>query len=497
MTLLVKSKRHHRLRFPKDCEPGLPYTEIIDEKGFRKDNCPKDLDEIISLPTFERNPSPYSEWLLHNRNLRIIINTFMPFISSKVLNLPSLYSNGSSKEIDTINELDTLIIGGGSAGLGALSETENSLLVTMESPGDVIYDYPEVPGIDFDQFLTTIKNTIKEKGNRIIQGKYLGKFEEGILLETKDKFLLIKKINKIIFTAGARYIPPIIEGNDLPGIISRNLFNKLIYNYEKKLDKVIIIGGSNDALKSALLSSKKGIKTKVIYKKGFELFSKFYKEKAEEEGIEMIPITSAKLIGKTHVEGIEYNGFFEQAKLVVYSIIKQPRLEIPANYDDDYVFLDKVDIYVPKHDIYGRYSENIYIEGGLRGISDHYTSYLTGKLAADKIEYLDEINDRIKSEEPYLLELYSNYKNSTYYNMPTDSPYLYSEGGYICECEDVTYNDVASAIKLGYKTVEEIKRVSGICTGECQGKYCAYLVGSLIKSKRLITFRSPLIPTVI
>jgi len=42
----------------------------------------------------------------------------------------------------------------------------------------------------------------------------------------------------------------------------------------------------------------------------------------------------------------------------------------------------------------------------------------------------------------------------------------------ICRCEDVTLEDVEHTIAIGYASVEEVKRYTGLGTGPCQGKEC-------------------------
>lgn len=42
----------------------------------------------------------------------------------------------------------------------------------------------------------------------------------------------------------------------------------------------------------------------------------------------------------------------------------------------------------------------------------------------------------------------------------------------VCRCEDVTLADVEHTIAIGYATVEEVKRYTGLGTGPCQGKEC-------------------------
>ena len=42
----------------------------------------------------------------------------------------------------------------------------------------------------------------------------------------------------------------------------------------------------------------------------------------------------------------------------------------------------------------------------------------------------------------------------------------------VCRCEDVTLDDIQHTIALGYKSVEEVKRYTGLGTGPCEGKEC-------------------------
>lgn len=42
----------------------------------------------------------------------------------------------------------------------------------------------------------------------------------------------------------------------------------------------------------------------------------------------------------------------------------------------------------------------------------------------------------------------------------------------VCRCEDVTLVDVEHTLSLGYVSVEEVKRYTGLGTGPCQGKEC-------------------------
>jgi len=42
----------------------------------------------------------------------------------------------------------------------------------------------------------------------------------------------------------------------------------------------------------------------------------------------------------------------------------------------------------------------------------------------------------------------------------------------ICHCEDISLDDLYSALEQGYAEIESLKRFTGIGTGKCQGKCC-------------------------
>lgn len=73
------------------------------------------------------------------------------------------------------------------------------------------------------------------------------------------------------------------------------------------------------------------------------------------------------------------------------------------------------------------------------------------------------------------------------------------ENTIICRCSDVTLKQVRDLIKEGYVTYDEIKRITRIGMGPCQGKTCGQLVmreiagatGQNIKDIKFQTIRPP------
>ncbi len=72
----------------------------------------------------------------------------------------------------------------------------------------------------------------------------------------------------------------------------------------------------------------------------------------------------------------------------------------------------------------------------------------------------------------------------------------------VCRCEDVTLAEVEHALEIGYATIEECKRFTGLGTGPCQGKECQAHVARLLEARgvppaalRPFTARPPFAPT--
>lgn len=72
----------------------------------------------------------------------------------------------------------------------------------------------------------------------------------------------------------------------------------------------------------------------------------------------------------------------------------------------------------------------------------------------------------------------------------------------VCRCEDLTLEDIRELIKKGYKSVDEIKRVSRCGMGPCQGRTCRDIVlnelakaeGKNVSELKMSTFRPPVKP---
>ena len=79
---------------------------------------------------------------------------------------------------------------------------------------------------------------------------------------------------------------------------------------------------------------------------------------------------------------------------------------------------------------------------------------------------------------------------------------MVSRKAFVCLCEDVTVHELRQVIRRGYTDIEEIKRITGIGTGPCQGKQCLHTLRVIISEETgmrmgeipLTTSRPPLDP---
>lgn len=464
MNLKILSKRHRRVRAPKDCEKGLPYTEIV-VNGKRINVC-----EHLSTNLFTKNNKlslKVSSSVIHSKLLK---NRIILSLVPKILNVPDKYSESSTLEVDNLN-VETLILGAGIGGLSALENCNSCLMITDNLDDEFFYD--ETANINV---LQKIKEILKNKHGKIIYGTFIGKYDEGLVFRINKKYYVIKYKNLVI-ASGSRYIPPVFQNNDLPGIVSRRLYLK----YKNIFERIIVIGSTDLAIRTALPKS-----AIILYKSGTANFSKIWLEKAENMGIELVGVNKILVKRSGKKLKINYDGTEKEADAIVFAINRQPRIEILSNIGYEYTFYSPVHIYLPIHDVDGTISETTKVVGGARGLYDEILSYLSGKIIYGND--LDEFLEGLKNTYLY------NFYNSSYVNQHMSvSPYFFGDG-YICECEDITSKEVIDKISKGYKDVESIKRLTGASTGYCQGKICSYLLGSLTTSNSLITFRSPIYP---
>lgn len=78
----------------------------------------------------------------------------------------------------------------------------------------------------------------------------------------------------------------------------------------------------------------------------------------------------------------------------------------------------------------------------------------------------------------------------------------FSDNTIICRCEEITLGEIRELIRKGYRSVDEIKRISRAGMGPCQGRTCRQLImqeiarfeGKNLSELKMPTFRPPTKP---
>lgn len=65
----------------------------------------------------------------------------------------------------------------------------------------------------------------------------------------------------------------------------------------------------------------------------------------------------------------------------------------------------------------------------------------------------------------------------------------------VCRCEDITLEDIHALIKQGYRTIDEIKRVSRAGMGPCQGRTCRMLIAQELAKAYGVSMEEVIMPT--
>lgn len=445
MEAVARSKRLLRPRSPKDIEYGMPYVE---------EGTVFDKETPVSarlMSRFAKAPS-----LMHTKPIRYLPSSLLERVG-KSLNVPLRYENVGPKPIERIQNVKTLIIGGGDSSIVYYLANRDDKTLLISDSIRPFFENPEFFLDPHDDDLTSLKKAIKDIKH--LPSRFIGKFDEGIVLEGENAFYIVSPQNIFIGTGG-RYVSPIFRNNDLPGVISKSLY---LHSQLYKKDEIhYFIGSTDDILRSALIHKGGSI---VFYKRGTDLFSSFFREKAEERGVELIAIDTLYVKGRGRVEEIVYDGNSVHTDLLVFGIIKQPRLEVTSNLGCKNKILPS-GLIVPD-----LCPEGIRPSGGAVGISDPHNSMRDALNETMDLQYERQITEKVLV-----------------------SPYITDNGGFACECEDVPFKEVLDLLSRGYKNTEEVKRLAGLGTGTCQGRNCVYQIASHLRDPAMITFRSPIFP---
>ena len=392
-----------------------------------------------------------------------------------------------------------------------LEEIEKDIVIIGSEPGAIILanELSSHRGLDV---LLVYRGSVAYKDydvridssvERLENGAYLGFFEDGYLFVDRSRRRLYKakKINKIIFSEGTRETYPIFENNDLPGIISSDLFLRLLEECSLKNKKIIVLSYGWWGRYVASQALRAGAETTVLTPE----------ESLEKTDYEVVSgVVEVVGVGYPVIRGLKYvskrSRGFVRADLVVSALHRQPNIEsmLQLGAEPAYTeYLEAITINVREDGSVDKL--NVIGFGEMTGTPRNYLVQ-----EAELISRLVRGSSLSENEKDLLRKIYYEKKivdlrNKIISKKP--SFYLAKENNidglkFTCLCEDVLLRDVVDAYERGYETLEKIKRYTALGTGVCQGRLCKYASAMLLSylervplgSIGLIRQRPPLEP---
>ncbi|MGC9009816.1 MAG: FAD-dependent oxidoreductase [Sulfolobales archaeon] len=327
---------------------------------------------------------------------------------------------------------------------------------------------------------------------RLDDTSYIGFFEDGHLFVNRRKRKVYRaRINKLIFATGTRETYPIFENNDLPGIISSDLFLRLLEaGCDIRNKRIVVLGHGWWG---------RYVASKAVERKGDVTILTSEESVEKTSGYRVIAgVKEVRGEGYPVIKGLKYftkdtKGFVE-ADLVVSALHRQPVIEPLLQLKAEPAYTENLEAVTIYTNINGETSaKNIYMIGEATGTSREDLIREAELLA----RFFTGRNSLSEKERDSLKNIYDRKRIVDFYSkIVTERPRFYLGGDdidglkFICLCEDVTLNDVIKTYDMGYETLEKIKRYTALGTGSCQGRWCKYTALMLLSYFRKVPLGS-------
>jgi hypothetical protein len=368
-------------------------------------------------------------WFYENILLRP--TRFQEFFLRQLRRSSSALPLASSKKLlgkNLIMNCNTLVVGGGEAGLAA-AET------LRESGIDVLL---------VDEQLNSEKKNIESwhLSGTIALGLYRKSQSQTSALCASTNGSININFERLVVATGAYDRLPIFPGNDLPGIIGSNAFERLCLTDALPVSKTFALyAPKNVALQLANRANDAGIK--FAWATGS---SELPENIADRVYNSAYPI---RALGRGSLQRVQLSDNRTLDCDVLVIGFRQPTYELQIQAGQ-----------TPKYQGPG---SAILVDG-----NPDLPLLTVGEAAgvvADVKEHTHALVKQWLAGEASLTEPSSS-------PAPFPGPFPLSKKVIACPCEDVRVDDIRVALSDGYNSIEHLKRRTGAATGPCQGKLC-------------------------
>ncbi len=402
--------------------------------------------------------------------------------------LPSLreaaWGEPTRSKLEHMN-VDVLVVGGGIAGLKAASAAAKSgasvLLVEAHR------DLGGRQGFLERNTIGRLLEDARDKGVRILPSTlYLGRFPEGyVLAEKPHRRLIVVEAHAMIYAGGSMDPIPLMGNNDLPGIISSDYALRILgYGYTPK--RAVILASRLTApwaFRIASIIISRGASVAIISREPL----RGAPTPSRAEVYDNVGVITAQ--GRCSVRGVKLSsGERIRGDMVVSALRRHPLIQplLQLGAKPMYCRRSRTIVAQPPPGVFvvGEAGGGCMDAGDPRSIGEHASEYARRGGGEQRPEGVDDV-------ESVSVEQVAEWLSGRVGGMQ-----------FLCLCSDVTLQDLVETYRVGYESMEKIKRYSALGTGPCQGKACmttaalilSKITGRSIGSIGLFRQRTPIMP---
>ena len=380
--------------------------------------------------------------------------------------------------------VDVLVIGGGPAGLAAVTEAATAGADTL------LLEQRSETGGDAGALAAAV-----DAGARVLTGApAFGVFDGPIVAAATRGTLYRIRPRHLVFATGAVEQAAVFPNNDLPGIVLSSAIERLVETYRVLPGRRAVVLTSGDAgYRSARLLKDAGAAVTVVDLRSADASPVI-------DGIRSLPgQTILAAHGRRRVEGVTVGppgaraGHKISCDLVVSSGFAMPSTNLLAMTGVELAFDDAAQAFLPVE-----LPSNVHAAGAVAGARSADAAVTQGRLAG--LEAAAAVGRDVDVERIAALTREAQAAGDPVI-LPPESSALEGKQ-FACLCMDVTNKELKKAVAEGFDSMELLKRYTTVTMGPCQGKacmlssrrLCARATGSSFAETKATTSRPPWTP---
>lgn len=425
-----------------------------------------------------------------------------------------------------VNHADLIVVGAGPAGLSAAIAARSCGLdvLVVDDQGTVggqIFRNIQLPFVE-----KALDKHDKELGLKLVeefqncgaqffpQTSVWGMEKNTLFCQHNGKSQKISA-SKILFATGGMERPVPFNGWTLPGVMTVGAAEIIIRSggeLSPNKEPVVLVGNGplllalathllelNIPIAAWLDTGRVASKMKSIVHMGHVFKDMPYFKRGMGMALEVLKkrvpvitgITEIEALGQDAVEKVRYKKGDTWHEIKTSILLRHeniiPRIQIPNALGVELVWDSVQRYWHPKTDLYGRTNiNNLFITGDASFVEGGEIAmgkgFIAGITVAQDLGVISEkeAHVRMASSLQKMQNTSKARKYLRYVFAPNKDVYKVSDDVTVCRCEGVKAKAIKDAVKSGFTSPDEVKRMTRIGMGPCQGRMCGNALAEII-----------------